>query len=276
MKFYHVFATVTAILLLATTVSAQEKTEASDSFDVKKMLGTWEFVSGKKAGVDSSAERLAGSVTVDEEAFTMPTGEGTDPFVMAYEIDTSQSPAHIDFTITAGPAPEGEAMGIIAFDGEKLMLCYNAFGGDRPTAFESTEANTNFMFVMKRAGMSADDLVGNWRYTSGQRAGEDVETERLNMGGNVEITADSFHVPASETEKFVMSYELDTSTSPVSIDLSIEEGPAPEGVAVGIIKMEDGKLVFCYDPTGQNRPESFETDEGNGFFMFELERVEDE
>ncbi|MGI9515588.1 MAG: TIGR03067 domain-containing protein [Pirellulaceae bacterium] len=275
MKFYHVFVTVAAILLMVTNVSAQEKTDASASLDVKEIMGTWDFVSGKKAGVDSTEERLSGFVTIDEEAFTMPTGEGSDPFVMAYEIDTSQSPAHIDFTITAGPAPEGEAKGIIAFEGDRLMVCYNPFGGDRPTAFESTEANSNFMFAMERGGMSADDLVGTWRYTSGTRAGEEVDAERLNAGGNVEITTDKFHVPAGE-EAFIMSYELDSSTTPVSIDLSIDEGPAPEGTALGIIKMEDGKLVFCYDSLGQNRPVSFESDEGNGFFLFELERVEED
>lgn len=115
----------------------------------------------------------------------------------------------------------------------------------------------------------AAQLVGNWKYVSGVRAGQEVLPERL--VGTVKITADSFTVPSGEEQPFVMAYTLHAKTNPVGIDLKITEGPVPEGKALGIIKMEDGKLAFCYDPMGEKRPTAFSSTEENGVFLFWLE-----
>jgi len=50
-------------------------------------------------------------------------------------------------------------------------------------------------------------------------------------------------------------------------------GPIPEGKALGIIKMEKGKLFLCYDSMGAERPKKFATSEDDGRFHFEMEKV---
>ena len=122
--------------------------------------------------------------------------------------------------------------------------------------------------------LDATKLVGNWNYVSGVRAGEEVPQERL--AGTVKITADTFQVPSGQEQPFMMAYTLDTKTTPAGIDLKITGGPVPEGKALGIIKLENGKLAFCYDPTGEQRPTTFSSTEENGLFLFWLEPQVDE
>lgn len=267
MKTLHTILTVAVALAVTTSgLSAQETKGAK--FDAKKIVGSWNLEKGMKAGTDSD-EAMLGEVHINKEELRLPTPDGE--FVMAYKIDASKSPAHIDIEITAGPAEGSETKGIIGMKDGKLMLCYHPMGGERPTAFESNEDNGNYMFVMAPAKMAAEDLIGSWNYTAGQRAGEEVDEARLG-GGEVTVDKEAFHVPAGGDGKFVMKYSLNTDHSPAHIDLEISEGPAPEGKALGIIRISGDEMMFCYDPTGQTRPKSFDTSEDNGFFMFKLKK----
>lgn len=274
MKLFKVFTVWCCVFAIGVVCVAQEKkdAEATDTkVDPASLVGDWVFESGVRAGEDVDKARL-GSISISEKEFTIPIPEA-EPIVMAYKIDSDHSPAHIDVEITAGPAPPSETKGIIAVVDGKIQLCYHPEGGDRPEAFESTAENGFFLFVIKPKGLTAKDLVGTWSYASGTRAGEEVPAERLT--GDVIFTEETVTLPAGEMT-FVMSYELNSDTSPVEIDLSVKEGPAPEGSAAkGIIKKVDGHIVFCYDSMGANRPESFESTGENGFFMFKL-KVKDE
>ena len=128
--------------------SAQEATETA--FDAKQILGDWEYVSGMRGGEEVEKERLVGTVTVTEKTFTVPGGPGMT-FLMEYELDIAQDPAHIDLTIKEGPAPEGSAQGLIKVENGQMTFCYDPTGQKRPAAFESTEDNGAFMFVLKKA-----------------------------------------------------------------------------------------------------------------------------
>jgi uncharacterized protein (TIGR03067 family) len=136
------------LFLLCGIVSAQEASKKS-AWDVDKLLGDWEYVSGVRLGEDVPEERLVGVVTISKENFKVPGGPEGD-FVMSYKIDTSKSPATIDLTIESGPGPEGNARGLIKLEGDKLWLCYEPDGGDRPERMESTAKNGAFFFELKR------------------------------------------------------------------------------------------------------------------------------
>lgn len=125
----------------------------------------------------------------------------------------------------------------------------------------------------KRPAGEDNDLVGNWKTAAGERAGEKIEVERL--GGEVEFTDKQILIPVPGADAgFVMNYSIDKTKTPMEIDMEIESGPAPEGTAIGIIKVADGKLTLCYDPTGATRPEEFATTAENGFFLFECTKAE--
>ncbi len=114
-------------------------------------------------------------------------------------------------------------------------------------------------------------LVGDWKMLNGVSRGEKVPSDR--MPPEISVTAEVFTLPSPEGgDPFVMSYVVDDSKKPASIDFNIESGPIPQGEALGIFKLVDDKLTLIYDPTAQNRPESFESTEENGYLMFEMKK----
>ncbi len=122
----------------------------------------------------------------------------------------------------------------------------------------------------KRPSINAKRLIGEWEYASGKRGGEDITKERLM--GTIKITKDTFTLPAGPDENFVMAYKIDATKTPAEINLEIKSGPVSEGMAKGIIKMQRGQVVFCYDPTGGDRPTEFKSTEKNGAHMFTMKR----
>jgi uncharacterized protein (TIGR03067 family) len=262
--------TVAAVVAMAAICSAQDTPQESkqdQKLDASKLVGGWTFESGVRVGEEVDKARL-GTVTISEKEMTIPV-PGSDPFVMAYKIDNSHSPAHIDIDITGGPAPPSSAKGIIAMKDGRILLCYNPDGtGDRPASFESTADNGfNYFVISKSGGLSATDLVGTWTYASGMRGGQAVANERI--AGEVVFTEDTITLPVAEGMKFVMSYKLVTDDTPIGIDLEIKDGPEG-GTAKGIIKKDGDQIVFCYDAFGGKRPETFESTDDNGFFLFTL------
>jgi uncharacterized protein (TIGR03067 family) len=250
---------------------AQETSKGSD-WDASKLYGQWKYTSGMRAGNPASDESLASSVTISDKEFTL--GGANETFVMAYQFNGKKSPAEIDFTITAGPVPEGKALGIIKLSGDKLTLCYDPTATKRPDKFESNAENGWHLFELARKGFDANQLIGKWKYESGERAGEQVDPARLQS--IVTISKDKFVVPAGPDAEFVMPYKIDDRQQPIAIDLTIESGPAPEGKAAGIIKLENGKLTLCYDPMGGKRPTEFKTTSSDGCFMFVMVKQADD
>lgn len=262
-------------LISATELTAQEKAdakkqEAKQDCEVS-IAGTWSVKSGERAGSEVDEERFPESITITDESITIPTPGGD--FVMAYEIVSDESPYHVDMEITEGPG-EGTALGIVKMEDGMLSLCYDPMGAKRPEAFETTEENGFFMFAMKKAESKFDakEMIGEWRCVSGKRAGEDVPDDR--MAPSIKFTKDGITIPIGPDSAFEMSYTIDADKSPAEIDMEIENGPG-DGTALGIVKIADGKFWLCYDPTGQNRPEAFESTEENGCFLFEMEAVDD-
>ena len=129
--------------------------------------------------------------------------------------------------------------------------------------------------VQEKPVQEENVFVGTWKVAMGERAGEKVADERL--GTEIEFTDKQIMIPVpGGGDGFVMNYTVDTTKKPVEIDMEIESGPAPEGKAIGIIKVANGKMTLCYDPNGATRPEKFETTAENGFFLFECTKAKTE
>src|SRR5262249_15644546 len=131
---------------------ADDKAEKKDAkFDAAKLVGKWEYVSGKKNGEDVAKDHLVGQVTFTKDEVHLPAGP--DPkFVMGYKVDSGKSPAQIDMEIKDGPVKEGKAKGIISLNGDELKIAYGVEGmSERPEKFESTDMNKAFLWVLKRA-----------------------------------------------------------------------------------------------------------------------------
>ena len=133
----------------AAKADKQKKRPAKAAQILKRLLGDWEYTSGKRQGEDVAEERLGGVVTITKETFTLPAGPDSK-FVMAFKIDTTQKPAHIDLKIKSGPVPEGATVGIIKLEKNQITLCYDPTGANRPKEFKSTKDNGTFLFTLKR------------------------------------------------------------------------------------------------------------------------------
>ena len=250
----------------------QDTDEKKQDDEKISIEGTWNFKTGHKAGAESAEQSLAVAVIVDGDSFTIPVSEEME-FVMNYELDTSTDPISVDMTMNMG-GTESKGVGILKLDGDTMTLCYDPTGAKRPAEFESTEENGCNLFVMTKAETAAFDsaaMKGTWSVSKGVRAGAEVPAER--MEPDIVITGDRITIPTPD-EDFVMSYELGATDEATEIDITILEGPG-EGKALGLVKKDGDQLVLIYDSTGENRPESFESTEENGFFMFTLDAVED-
>lgn len=144
--------TLVRALVLGVAVTALSAATADDKpapLDPAKLVGEWKIVDGKKAGEKIGDDAKKGKVIVDKEKITLKGDDMT--FVFGYKLDAKKSPAEIDLVILE---PEGlkdaKAKGIIKLEDGKKTLCYHPMMGERPTKFESTKDNGNYLFVMEK------------------------------------------------------------------------------------------------------------------------------
>jgi uncharacterized protein (TIGR03067 family) len=137
---------VCALVLGSAPLGADDK---DSKFDAAKLVGDWTYVSGMKGGERADANNLKNKVVITKETWTLT---GDQKFVMKYDLDTTKKPVGIKFKMTESPFGAGaEAVGIIAFDGKELKVCYDPEGKKAPEKFESTKENKAHLFVLKKA-----------------------------------------------------------------------------------------------------------------------------
>lgn len=128
-----------------------KKPEKAEKFDAAKLVGEWKITDGMKAGEKIADDAGKGAVTITKDKISLKSMDMS--FVFAYKIDDKKDPIAVDMEMLE---PEGfkgaKALGIVKLDGDKFTLCYNpTMGGARPTKFDSTKDNGNFMFVHTKA-----------------------------------------------------------------------------------------------------------------------------
>ena len=143
---------VTAVGLVAMMgwvgTADDKKDEKKGKLDPAALVGTWEFVSGSKAGAKSDeAELKKTSFAVNKDG-TAALVSPDATFKFKFKLDTAADPAKIDFEITEAPFGVGEkAPGIVKLEKGTVTLAYAPMGGDRPTKFDDDKA---YVFVLKK------------------------------------------------------------------------------------------------------------------------------
>jgi uncharacterized protein (TIGR03067 family) len=118
----------------------------------------------------------------------------------------------------------------------------------------------------KPAKLDAAKLAGTWKLAEGMSAGVKSDAERLK--GTATFAQDKITLKDDDMT-FVIGYKLDSTATPVAIDMEILEPDFLKGSkGKGIIKLEAGKLTLCYDPKGEERPKKFESTKENGAHLF--------
>jgi uncharacterized protein (TIGR03067 family) len=138
-------------ILFAGVGFADEKKDAK--FDAGKMVGTWSITAGVKSGEKVEADKYKDAVEITKEKMTLKTPDGS--FVFKYSVDDKTSPATLNLEIVEPEAFKSKAAGIVKMDGETLVLCYPAMGGDKPKDFEAKKDSGCYCFTMKKSTKAA-------------------------------------------------------------------------------------------------------------------------
>src|SRR5262249_22649487 len=122
-------------------------------------------------------------------------------------------------------------------------------------------------FLLFAVALPADDrgeqdkLQGTWAVTSGEEGGKPLPAAKVD-GGQVCITKARVRVRNKEDNR-EMTYKLDPSKQPKTIDLTTAEGPDKGKTAHGIYVLDGDTLKICFAPPGKERPADFSTKPGS-------------
>lgn len=142
---------VPALLLVVASLRADENEE------LKKLNGTWGFVSVVDNGKAIPADKIKGSkiiFTEDKANWLLPASapEKLQETGLAIKLDPSKTPKVIDVTLTTGPKKDQTSKCIYQLDGDTLKICFVDDGkNDYPTVFESKEGSKITLWTLKRA-----------------------------------------------------------------------------------------------------------------------------
>lgn len=125
-----------------------------------------------------------------------------------------------------------------------------------------------------KAPTAADELQrfqGTWQLEGWEEGGKPLAEADLKKRG-VFFGANLFLVRRDGKLFQAGTIQLDPGKSPATANLSVREGAGKGDVMLGIYSLEGDMLKLCFDPTGQNRPESFKPDAKSGVTLLTLKK----
>ena len=120
-------------------------------------------------------------------------------------------------------------------------------------------------------GADKEKIQGKWTVVSGREGGKALTADKV-KGTQLVITADTMAVTEGDRKR-VMTYKLDASQKPKTIDLTTTEGSDLGKTALGIYSLEGDNLRICFVPPGKERPRTFDTKADNKEMLFVMKRA---
>lgn len=135
----------------------------------------------------------------------------------------------------------------------------------RPT----TRPNLDHLRAQARELLRA--LEGEWHFDSLEIDGTD--TPRTMLGASaLLIDGDRFRM-ASPEATYDGRFDIDTTTTPMQIDIAFVEGPEAGNHSYGLFELDGDRLTLCLGLTGASRPTTFATHTGSGHALERLHRA---
>lgn len=128
---------------------------------------------------------------------------------------------------------------------------------DQPSA-EALKEVTRF-----QGEWTAEKIVTNGKEVP---AGE-LKDMRLTIAGNKRILKAGDQVKAEST------FEVDPTTSPRGIVVTVSAGPLKGKKLAGIYELTDDTLTMCMNPKGPERPKELASKPGSGYQLQQFKRV---
>ena len=136
-----------ALAVLAAVVTLPVSVHAEDPA-LKKIQGTWQFVTHDMGGQSMSAEQLKSmTVTFKDDKWSVRDG---DKVIQAgtHKFDSSKTPGQVDAVVTEGQDKGNTMLGIFEMNGNTMKVCFDPQGKSRPTSFKPKA--DNFLAVVER------------------------------------------------------------------------------------------------------------------------------
>ncbi len=124
-----------------------------------------------------------------------------------------------------------------------------------------------------------DRLQGAWRLTAVEVNGQAIALENLKSGGKVlvgtlTVAGDSYTFRLGDV-RLALTFAMDQSKSPRTIDLTVAEGPQKGQTLHGIYKLEGDTYTICRNvEPGKDRPTQFATRPDSGLMLVVWKRVQ--
>jgi uncharacterized protein (TIGR03067 family) len=252
------------------------RTSPPSAAALPKLAGTWTIVSGERNGQRLPDDRVAGlRVTITSETITIFDRANRPSFVVSYTLDTARSPNQIDMKIIDGPRRNMVARGIVTMDSaEEMRLIYSTGNQGRPAEFRTTPGGTTAtLFILKRSPTEVF-YAGEWQAVDAEASGKKLPPEQINKT-KVVLTANTLVLtdPVANST-FVTRYQVNTTQTPNTIDMTVLEGTNKGKTAHGIIAPEGAdRIRLCFSMGGE-RPSTFQAVAGNApSFCYTLARL---
>src|SRR5262245_24233077 len=119
-----------------------------DDGELKKIQGTWRYVSAMMEGKPATPEQLAKmTITFTGDKWAVKE-DGKLIQGGTHKIDASKKPAHVDAVVTEGQGKGDTMMGIYERKDGTIKVCFDPVGKARPTSF--TPKAGEFAAVIER------------------------------------------------------------------------------------------------------------------------------
>jgi uncharacterized protein (TIGR03067 family) len=140
---------VIAVLAVA-LVAGGDKPDPAKA-DKEKMQGTWTMTESLRDGEEAIPEedRKELRLTIKDNKRTIKVRDEVVSEA-TYTLDATTKPKGITIKVDTGPLKDKELPGIYELDGDKLKICLNLTGKDRPKEFKSENGSGTLLQVFQR------------------------------------------------------------------------------------------------------------------------------
>jgi uncharacterized protein (TIGR03067 family) len=134
MREKYLFVVVIALLTAGGTLLGGGGSQASDN-ELKKLQGTWQFISQEMDGKPRPAEQVAKlKITFTGDKWSVRE-DGKVVQAGTHKFDPTKKPSQVDAVVMEGEGKGSTMLGIYEMKADRLKVCFDLQGKERPTSF---------------------------------------------------------------------------------------------------------------------------------------------